>query len=138
VTITGTSFSGAKKVTFGGVKATTFSVDSDTQITATVPTSAKTRKIQVTIPGGTATPRNRLHCNPVVIQRIPRLADCWRKIAVIPKPSKLSGGTLAQFALLRFVHRSSCCPRLGSFPFWLCSLSWSNLEWLAKNRDFTD
>jgi hypothetical protein len=55
VTIKGGSFSGANKVTFGGVKATTFSVDSDTQITATVPTGAKTGKITVTTPGGTAT-----------------------------------------------------------------------------------
>ncbi len=55
VTITGTSFTGATKVTFGGVKATVFSVDSDTQITATVPTGAKTGKIQVTTPTGTAT-----------------------------------------------------------------------------------
>ena len=55
VTITGTSFTGATKVTFGGVKATTFSVDSSTQITATVPTGAKTGKIQVTTPGGIAT-----------------------------------------------------------------------------------
>jgi uncharacterized repeat protein (TIGR03803 family) len=55
VTITGTSFTGATKVTFGGVKATSFSVDSDTQITATVPTGAKTGRIQVTTPGGTAT-----------------------------------------------------------------------------------
>jgi len=55
VTITGTSFTGASKVTFGGVKATTFSVDSDTQITATVPTGAKTGKIQITTPGGIAT-----------------------------------------------------------------------------------
>jgi uncharacterized protein (TIGR03437 family) len=55
VTITGTSFTGATKVTFGGVKATMFSVDSNTQITATVPTGAKTGKIQVTTPGGTAT-----------------------------------------------------------------------------------
>jgi uncharacterized repeat protein (TIGR03803 family) len=54
VTITGTSFTGATKVTFGGVKAT-FSVDSDTQIAATVPTGAKTGKIQVMTPGGTAT-----------------------------------------------------------------------------------
>ena len=53
VTITGTSFTGTKKVTFGGV-ATTFS-NSDTQITAPVPTGAKTGKIQVTTPGGTAT-----------------------------------------------------------------------------------
>jgi uncharacterized repeat protein (TIGR03803 family) len=55
VTITGTSFTGATKVTFGGVKATTFSVDSNTQITATVPIGAKTGKIQVTTPGGIAT-----------------------------------------------------------------------------------
>ena len=54
VVITGKSFTGATKVTFGGVKAATFSVDSYTQITATVPTGAKTGKIQVTTPGGTA------------------------------------------------------------------------------------
>jgi len=54
VSITGTSLTGATKVTFGGVKAT-FSVGSDTQVTATVPTGAKTGKIQVTTPGGTAT-----------------------------------------------------------------------------------
>jgi hypothetical protein len=54
VQITGTSFTGATNVTFGGVKATTFSVNSSTQITATVPTGAKTGKIQVTTPGGTA------------------------------------------------------------------------------------
>jgi uncharacterized repeat protein (TIGR03803 family) len=54
VIITGTSFTGTTKVTFGGVKAVTFTVDSDSQITATVPTGAKTGKIQVTTAGGTA------------------------------------------------------------------------------------
>jgi uncharacterized repeat protein (TIGR03803 family) len=54
VVITGKSFTGATKVTFGGAKTATFSVDSYTQITATVPTGAKTGKIQVTTPGGNA------------------------------------------------------------------------------------
>ena len=53
--ITGESFTGATNVTFGGIKATSFKVDSYTTITATVPTGAKTGKIGVTTPGGTAT-----------------------------------------------------------------------------------
>ena len=55
VVITGTSLTGATSVSFGGVKAITFTVDSDTQITATVPTGAKTGKIQVKTAGGSAT-----------------------------------------------------------------------------------
>ena len=54
VTITGTSFTQATVVKFGTVAAT-FTVDSDAQITATVPTGAVTAKISVTTPGGTAT-----------------------------------------------------------------------------------
>jgi uncharacterized repeat protein (TIGR03803 family) len=55
VVITGTSFTGTTKVTFGGVPATTFKVDSDTQVTADVPTGAVTGKIAITTPQGTAT-----------------------------------------------------------------------------------
>lgn len=54
VTITGVSLAQTSKVTFGGVKATTFTVNSDTKVTATVPTGAKTGKIAITTPGGTA------------------------------------------------------------------------------------
>ncbi len=54
VTITGVSLTQTTKVTFGGVKATTFTVNSDTQVTANVPTGAKTGKIAVTTLGGTA------------------------------------------------------------------------------------
>jgi hypothetical protein len=37
------------------VKATSFTADSDTQVTATVPTGAITGKIAITTAGGTAT-----------------------------------------------------------------------------------
>ena len=54
VTITGTGLTQATKVTFDKTVAT-FVVNSDTQITATVPTGAKTGKIAVTTKGGSAT-----------------------------------------------------------------------------------
>ena len=53
VTITGSSFSGATAVTFSGTAAT-FTVGSDSQISATVPAGATTGKISVTNAAGTA------------------------------------------------------------------------------------
>jgi uncharacterized repeat protein (TIGR03803 family) len=55
VTITGNSLTGAAKVTFGGGKVAVFTVNSNAQITSTVPAGAVTGKIQVITPGGTAT-----------------------------------------------------------------------------------
>jgi uncharacterized repeat protein (TIGR03803 family) len=55
VMITGTGLTQTTKVTFGGVAATTFTVNSDTQVTADVPASAVTGKITITTSGGTAT-----------------------------------------------------------------------------------
>jgi uncharacterized repeat protein (TIGR03803 family) len=55
VTIVGVSLTQTKKVTFGGVIATAFKVNSDTKVTATVPKGAQTGKITITTPGGSAT-----------------------------------------------------------------------------------
>lgn len=55
VVITGMSLSQATAVKFGTVAATTFEVNSNTQITVTVPSGAVTGKISVVTPGGTAT-----------------------------------------------------------------------------------
>ncbi len=52
VVITGISFTGATAVKFATGKAATFTVNSDTQITATVPVGAVTGVIQVVTPGG--------------------------------------------------------------------------------------
>lgn len=50
VTITGKGFLGATSVKFGGVTATSFTVNSDTSITATAPEGAATGSITVTNP----------------------------------------------------------------------------------------
>jgi IPT/TIG domain len=55
VKISGTTFTGTTKVTFGGVAATSFEVIDDSHVDATVPEGAKTGKIAVTTPGGTGT-----------------------------------------------------------------------------------
>jgi len=58
VTISGASFTGATQVKFNGTAATNFTVNSDQQISATVPAGATTGKISVTTAAGTATSAN--------------------------------------------------------------------------------
>ena len=55
VVITGTNFTGATGVTFNGTAATAYTVNSDTQITATVPGGATTGTVSVANPAGTGT-----------------------------------------------------------------------------------
>ncbi len=63
VQITGTSFTQASAVTFSGGAKASFTVNSDTQITATVPAGAKTGKISVTTKGGKATSKTKFTVN---------------------------------------------------------------------------
>jgi hypothetical protein len=54
VTITGTNFTGASAVKFGATPATTFTINSATQITATSPAGTGTVDVTVTTPAGTS------------------------------------------------------------------------------------
>jgi len=53
VVVTGTNLTGASALSFNGMAAT-YTVNSSTQITATVPSGATTGKVSVTTPGGSA------------------------------------------------------------------------------------
>lgn len=55
VTVTGSGFTGATSVAFGGVAASSFSVASDTQLTARVPLRASSGRIRVTTTAGIGT-----------------------------------------------------------------------------------
>jgi hypothetical protein len=54
VTLTGTNLTGANAVTFGANAATSFTVNSSTQITAVAPAGAGTVQVTATTPGGTS------------------------------------------------------------------------------------
>jgi len=62
VVVTGTNFDSASLVTLNGI-ATAFSVDSNSQLTFTVPTNASSGVISVTTPSGTATSTNTFVVN---------------------------------------------------------------------------
>jgi uncharacterized repeat protein (TIGR03803 family) len=55
VVIKGTGFIQATTITVGGVRVNAFTVNSDQQVTFTVPNGAKTGKVVLTTPGGKAT-----------------------------------------------------------------------------------
>ncbi|WP_392672250.1 IPT/TIG domain-containing protein [Streptomyces sp. LN785] len=54
VTLTGSGFTGATAVTFGSTAATTYTVNSPTQISAVAPAGAGSVAVTVTAPGGTS------------------------------------------------------------------------------------
>lgn len=64
VVVSGTAFTSASAVAFNGTNAT-FTVNSDTQITATVPTTATSGPLSVIAPGGQAFSANSFTVSPV-------------------------------------------------------------------------
>jgi RHS repeat-associated protein len=64
VTITGTSFNGATSVKFNGTAAVSYTVDSDSQVTATVPSGATTGTISLTTPAGSTTSASSFTVGP--------------------------------------------------------------------------
>jgi len=69
VIITGTNFTGATAVKFGGTNALSFTVNSATQITAT-PAAGTTGTISVTTPNGTGTSASAFTVNPIPLSSV--------------------------------------------------------------------
>ncbi len=102
VTLTGTNFTGATKVLFGTNPATTFTVDSATQITATAPAGvAGTVDISVTSPGGTSavsSPDQFRYAAPPTITKIsPAAGPLAGGTAVTITGTNLTGATAVLF-----------------------------------------
>jgi hypothetical protein len=82
VIITGTGFSGATAVKFGSVAATNFSVDSDNQITATVPVGATTGRITVTTATTTLTSASSFGVAPTITDFSPTSGSAGASVTI--------------------------------------------------------
>jgi hypothetical protein len=96
VTIDGTALTGATSVTFNDVADPTFKVVSDTQITATVPTTATTGPIAVTTPNGTGTSKTDFTVTSPFISSFDPMKGPWGTQVVI------TGGNLTNASSVKF------------------------------------
>ena len=94
VTLTGTNFTGATDVSFNGV-TTTFTVDSYSQITTTVPVGATTGFITVTTPDGT-------DASPTVYAVLPRIDSFTPTTGIVGDPVTINGSGLNSATSIQF------------------------------------
>ncbi|HEY3324272.1 MAG TPA: C10 family peptidase [Planctomycetota bacterium] len=108
VTIVGTNFTGATSVDFGTVSATTFTVNSATQITATSPAQDNPGAVSVavTIPGATATQTSAF--TYTVSGPKPTVAS------ITPKSGSPAGGTAVTITGTNFVTTGTTTVKFGS------------------------
>ncbi|MBB6732830.1 IPT/TIG domain-containing protein, partial [Cohnella zeiphila] len=100
VTITGTDFTGATAVTFGGTPAASFQVDSATQITAVAPAgSAGPVDVVVTTPGGSATAAGGFtyFASPTITQLSPTTGSNAGGTSVTITGTDFTGATAVTF-----------------------------------------
>jgi IPT/TIG domain/Viral BACON domain len=86
VTITGSGFTGASKVLFGSATST-FTVNSDTRITAVSPAGSGTVHVTVTTPGGTSATSNADRFTYLVAPPVPIVTS------ISPTSGPVAGGT---------------------------------------------
>ena len=101
VTITGTGFTGATLVSFGSSPATSFTVNSNTSITATSPAGTATSLVDITVtgPGGTSaiTTADHFTYGPVVTSVSPNSGSHNGGTTVTIKGAGFTGATSVQF-----------------------------------------
>lgn len=95
VTIEGANFSGATAVAFGGVAATSFTVDSPTEITATVPPTATVGTIGVTTPQGRGWSSGSFSPLPTIDSFAPAVGIAGTRVSIAG--ANLLGATAVEF-----------------------------------------
>jgi chitodextrinase len=95
VDIVGVNFTGASSVTFDGTPAR-FTVDSDSEIHATVPDGATTGRISVTTPSGTSASRASFGVAPTISSFTPTCGPAGARVDILG--TSFNGATRVTFA----------------------------------------
>ncbi|MEU1618394.1 IPT/TIG domain-containing protein [Streptomyces sp. NPDC005722] len=98
VTLTGSGFSGASAVRFGSTAATSYTVNSATQITAVAPAGTGAVPVTVTTAGGTSNAVSYFYLNtPVLLSLAPSQGPAAGGTTVTLTGTDLSGATAVRF-----------------------------------------